>query len=67
MKFMVSINLGNDAMQDGFDIAAALRKIADQIQSYNTEDLDASASDSANMRIRDFNGNTVGFWKIAND
>jgi hypothetical protein len=49
-RFDLSIELGNDAMQDGLDVAAALREIADRIE----HDLEARG------KVRDANGNTVG-------
>ena len=49
-EFVLSIRLGNDAMQSGPDVAAALRKVADRIES----DLEARG------KVRDANGNTVG-------
>jgi hypothetical protein len=49
-KFSLEIELGNDSMQSGPDVAAALRKVADRIEN----DLEARGI------IRDENGNTVG-------
>jgi hypothetical protein len=48
--FDVHIELGNDAMQGGPDVATALRNIADRIEN----DLEARGN------IKDANGNTVG-------
>lgn len=50
--FVLSIKLGNDAMQTRDDVAAALRAAADSMQS--NIDLDG--------RIRDDNGSGVGWW-----
>jgi hypothetical protein len=36
-QFILKITLGNDAMQTGYDIAGALREIADKI--YDNEDM----------------------------
>lgn len=58
MKFTLEINLGNEAMQTGNDVAEALQGIVDRL--VDTYDL------SADMRgkLRDSNGNTVGHWEI---
>lgn len=59
-RFTLTIELGNDAMQAGPDVAAALRAVADRIES----DL-LAASDEGRGTIRDANGNTVGRWAIS--
>lgn len=51
-RFELQIELGNDAMQSGPDVAAALRQVADRIET----DLEARGS------IKDANGNTVGSY-----
>ncbi len=48
--FRLDIELGNDSMQSGPDVARALREIADRIE----DDLEARG------KIVDANGNTVG-------
>lgn len=48
--FALTIELGNDTMQSGPDVAGALREVADRIE----HDLEARGT------IRDANGNTVG-------
>lgn len=59
MTFTLDINIGNDAMQSSDDLAAALRRIADQLETYP---LDHLFSDGPG-RIHDLNGNTVGrYW-----
>jgi hypothetical protein len=55
--FRLHIELGNDAMQTGPDVAAALREVADQIE-HNLE---------ARGNIRDLNGNTVGHYGPENE
>ena len=56
-KFLLSIELGNDAMQTGNDIAKALHTVGLQINSndqpYPTQ-----------RPIRDVNGNIVGQWQV---
>lgn len=51
--FTVKIELGNDGMQAGPDVAGALRDIADRIENQ----LEARGV------VRDLNGNTVGKWE----
>lgn len=62
MTFTVEIELGNDAMQTGEDLAHALRGVAAKIEdcSRPVEDWPASVRTGP---IRDVNGNTVGRWK----
>jgi hypothetical protein len=54
--FELRIQLGNDAMQDNLDVARALRRTADA--------LEAEGSESRQQRVRDDNGNTVGFFQF---
>jgi hypothetical protein len=56
-RFTLEIEMGNDSMQTGGDIADALRKIADDC------DTRRGGKDESG-RIRDENGNTVGHWEI---
>jgi hypothetical protein len=51
-KFILTIELGNDAMQTEMDIANALREIASRI----------TLTGKDGGVIRDENGNTVGSW-----
>jgi hypothetical protein len=53
-KFTLSIELGNEAMQTGEDVARALREVAKKLDG---------GDDSG--RIRDENGNTVGEWDLS--
>lgn len=55
--FRVEITLGNEAMQNGPDVAEALREIASRIEN----ELEARGA------IRDGNGNTVGYFEAVND
>lgn len=50
--FTLEIELGNAAMQDGPDVARALRDVADRIEN----------GLEARGKIRDENGNTVGTY-----
>jgi hypothetical protein len=67
MTFTLKIELGNEAMQTGTDIANALRELANHIDDPNQhfdDPTDESGFDR-NGRIRDLNGNTTGTWKVA--
>lgn len=57
-RFEVIIELGNDTMQDGRDVAEALRVVAQTIEMRLPDNLRRSSS-----RIYDRNGNTVGHWR----
>lgn len=59
--FTLDIRLGNDAMQTGDDIAAALRIAADQVESA----YDGDGKPSSKVLVWDANGNSVGLWEIA--
>lgn len=62
MKFTLTIELGNEAMQTGYDVADALREIADRIYPRGlTEHRNAV---SLVGLVRDINGNTVGSWQV---
>jgi hypothetical protein len=58
MKLVIEINLDNDAMQTGRDVADALGKLAHHVED-NT--LPLAPEDGV---IRDLNGNTVGRWQV---
>ena len=58
-QFILKINLGNDAMITGYDIAGALRDIANKIN--DNEDM---RDFSGTKRIMDLNGNYVGSWMV---
>jgi hypothetical protein len=63
MKFSLSIELGNDAMQSGFDVATALEAAAAYIHDLSENTGALEAQDGA--AIFDTNGNRVGFWAIS--
>ena len=60
-KFTIKIELGNDAMRTGFDIAGALKDVARAVGHF--EDLTERGTVAKEGRIRDLNGNTVGEWR----
>jgi hypothetical protein len=59
MKFTLEIDLGNDAMQTGSDVAAALRRLAVKL----SDSLFDEGADHG--RIMDLNGNKVGTWEVS--
>lgn len=58
-KFTLTIQLGNDTMQNGDDIAGALRIAADGVSSIYD-----GPGDRAKSSVWDTNGNTVGEWSV---
>lgn len=63
MEFTLKIKLGNDAMQTGDDVSAALRESAQRIEESWGGELAESAPLAG--RIYDLNGNRVGAWEVA--
>lgn len=63
-QFCLRINLGNDAMQTGSDVANALRDIADFIQNNGNMESYTRANGYPGKYVNDINGNTVGFWDV---
>lgn len=61
MRFVLTINLGNEAMQTASDIARALRDTASKLVQGGYGNL---ASDGDSGPIRDDNGNRVGSWHV---
>lgn len=55
--FTLSIELGNAAMAEPYDLAMALRRCADHIEAYGFQG-------DVEGRVRDVNGNTVGRWEL---
>lgn len=60
--FMLSIDLGNAAMRQRDQVAAALRAVADRLDAEADRGNDDRATSEGN--IRDANGNTVGGWSV---
>ena len=58
--YRLKIELGNDAMRTGFDIAGALKDAARAICEYG--DLTERGTVAKEGRLRDINGHTVGSW-----
>ena len=67
MKFVLSIDLGNDAMQTPGDVAEALWRVYRNLNSLTAArvgsgDVKLRATDEG--KIIDVNGNTVGRWEV---
>jgi hypothetical protein len=60
MKFYLTIDLGNDAMQTMSDIAVALRGVSFGIFHAYGGDM----ASNQRGRLSDINGNTVGHWEV---
>jgi hypothetical protein len=58
-KFVVTIELGNDAMNEAADVAAALARIAKDLVTIGWPFRDGRP-------IRDINGNRVGTYHVEN-
>lgn len=61
-SFTLTIELGNDAMRNGSDLAHALHEVAGRLDGTMAVDLPGTEG-----RIRDENGNTVGRWEVRDD
>lgn len=59
MKFILEIELGNDAMQTRADIEEALRRLGQDCRYMS--DIPRVGDDGG---IMDLNGNNVGKWKV---
>jgi hypothetical protein len=64
MKFQLTIELGNAAMQDHHDVAKALRGVADRLSKFVSSGWNPYALSD---KIKDDNGNTVGGWEVKGD
>lgn len=63
MKFILSIDLGNDAMQTASNVAAALRDVASRLASVSRARMTDDTHEISGM-IHDVNGNRVGGWHV---
>ena len=63
MRFILSIELGNDAMQTARDIAAALRQVAGNLGNAPRADM-TDDTHVISGRVYDDNGNRVGGWHV---
>lgn len=67
MKFLVQIDLGNEEMQTGVDIAERLRYVADEVEDQlggHPVEEPLLMDTVITMRIYDANGNDVGKWAV---
>lgn len=66
LKMQVSINLGNDAMGSGYDVAEALHRIGMDVMEWDSRDINhvPHLGRVVNQTIFDRNGNDVGRWSI---
>jgi hypothetical protein len=58
-KFILEIELGNDAMRSGYDIAEALGRVSTRIYNTGLNPTKPSIGD-----VRDINGNVVGKYEV---
>ena len=63
MRFTLTIDLGNDAMQAPSDVVDALHALGDRLLQDGYPDKWADPSEEGGP-IRDCNGNTVGKWEV---
>lgn len=63
MRFVLTINLGNDAMQTQRDISEALRALASRLVRNETR----YPVDGDGGSITDDNGNRVGAWHVESE
>lgn len=67
MKFVLSIELGNDAMNFGYEVAEALeaagKDLREAHESNRGHDVKHWDKFDQSHIIRDCNGNTVGKWE----
>ena len=61
MKFVLEIDLDNDAMQSSHALAGAISDLAERIAISGYVE---SVKDEIVRGVKDENGNTVGSWKI---
>lgn len=54
-RFILEIELGNDAMRLDSDIAECIRDVATRVERYGVK---------PRNEIRDINGNTVGHYEV---
>ena len=60
MRFTLTIELGNDAMRNGDDVAECLNRAADKLW-----DAAPTLAPGESGRMLDVNGNTVGSWDVS--
>lgn len=69
-QFILKINLGNDAMQTGYDIGTVLKSLASFLMIQGNVEYFLMNWDNVGYvpkgdhKIVDINGNTVGSWRV---
>jgi hypothetical protein len=63
MRFVLQIEIGNDAMQTWSEIRRAVHKAVDRFAGSGFD----PETDELGNKILDDNGNTVGSWKVVDD
>ena len=61
MKFVLTVDLENEAMQDQHDVAKALRAVADRLNTLGSSRFGPYGLEG---KITDRNGNNVGRWEV---
>ncbi len=61
MKFILRIDLGNEAMREPLDVADALREVQEKLATTKGTPLRVNEGGY----IRDRNGNSVGEWRVS--
>jgi hypothetical protein len=62
MRFALTIEIDQNAMRTGADVAAALRWVATELANHSTQTLNCEIP---SVGIRDENGDLVGSWSVA--
>jgi hypothetical protein len=63
LKFIVQLDLENEAMRDADEVARILGTVAQQVRAY-AGDTQLDALPTLHKGVKDLNGNTVGYWDI---
>jgi hypothetical protein len=64
MKLTVSVEIGNDAMMTGDELAAAVKRASKSIKNIYEGGEPIGEATFIRNNIRDDNGNRVGWWGI---
>jgi hypothetical protein len=64
-QFILKIELGNDTMQDYRDISRALKEVSEKLKNSDLTRVQYLKMEP--VKIRDINGNTVGFYQVVPD
>jgi hypothetical protein len=68
MKFTLTIDMGNDGMLSGSDLAGALRYVAARVQDVSPGGPHATLTEpDSGGKVVDRNGNGVGRWMLVSD